>query len=531
MKNPAIWGILPLSIALPACSPAGRETPQPNILFILTDDHSFQTLSAYGHPISQMAPTPNLDRLAGEGMLFRQAFVENSISAPSRATLMTGMYSHHHGQGTLQYGIMDSTVTFFPELLQRVGYRTAMIGKWHLSARPKGFDHYDIFWDQGEYYNPVMRTEETDGQYITQPGYATEIVSDHALAWLDSHKDDGHPFCLMVHHKAPHRSWMPALEDLELYEDVTFPEPATLRDDYATRGEQMRQQQLTLSNDMGYAFDFKVPELLEEPQHPYIKDSWYIAMASLTPGQRAVWDSAYARMNARFLAERPEGDELLKWKYQRYIHDYCRTIHQVDVQVGRILDYLDSHGLADNTIVVYTSDQGFYMGEHGLYDKRFMYEEALRTPLLVRWPGHVKAGSRTDAMVQNIDTAPTLLDLAGVPVPEEMDGVSYKPILLGHTPKDWRKEIYYQYYDFPAVGNVRKHYGIRTQRYKLIHWLDVECGGLPAIDTWELFDLQEDPQEIRNVYADPAYTSIREKLEAQLQALADSVGACTHPVT
>ena len=525
MKNPVFWSIFPLALVLPACRQAGEKPSCPNIIYIMTDDHSFQTLSAYGHPISRLAPTPNLDRLAAEGMLFRQAFVENSISAPSRATLLTGMYSHHHRQTTLQYGIMDSTLTYFPELLQQAGYQTALFGKWHLSVTPKGFDHYDIFWDQGEYYNPVMRTEETGGKYVMQPGYATEIVTDHALAWIDAHKDAGKPFCVLLHHKAPHRNWMPALEDLELYEDVVFPEPTTLRDDYSTRGEQMRQQQLTLSDDMGYAFDFKVPELLEEPQHPYIKASWFAAMASFTPAQRAVWDSTYARMNASFLADRPQGDDLLRWKYQRYVHDYCRTIHKVDQQVGRVLDYLDRNGMRENTIVIYTSDQGFYMGEHGLYDKRFMYEEALRTPLLVRWCGHVAPGSVCDDMVQNIDNAPTLLDLAGVPVPAEMDGVSYKPILQGKTPERWRQEIYYQYYDFPAVGNVRKHYGIRTRRYKLIHWLDEECGGLPAIDSWELFDLQENPEETRNVYDAPDYRAVREELAVRLRALADSVGA------
>ena len=519
MKVRLSWGLIPLSALPTACCPGQKEPSRPNIIYIMTDDHSYQTVSAYGHPLSQYAPTPNIDRLAAEGILFRRAFVENSISAPSRATLLTGMYSHHHRQTTLQYGIMDSTLTYFPELLQAAGYQTAMIGKWHLSVEPKGFDHYDIFWDQGEYYNPVMRTEKTGGAYIAQPGYATRVVTDHALQWLDAHKDDGKPFCLLLHHKAPHRNWMPDLEDLDLYEDIQFPEPPTLRDDYATRGEQMRQQQLTLSDDMGYAFDFKVPELLEEPQHPYIKASWYQAMGSFTPEQRAVWDSAYSRKNASFLADRPKGDALLGWKYQRYIHDYCRTVHQVDEQVGRVLDYLEANGLRKNTVVVYTSDQGFYMGEHGLYDKRFMYEEALRTPLIVSWPGHIEPGHVSEAMVQNIDNAPTLLDLAGVAVPESMDGRSFKPILLEHkVPEDWRDAIFYRYYDFPAVGNVRKHAGIRTDRYKLIHWKDEACGGLPAIDSWEFYDLQENPQETVNAYDDPAYTAIRDEMEKRLSA-------------
>mgnify|MGYP003308802210 CR=1 FL=1 len=512
---PALY-VLPLALG---CTQK-EEMKRPNIIFIMSDDHSFQTISAYGHPISQLAPTPNLDRLAAEGIVCRRAFVENSISAPSRATLLTGMYSHHHGQKTLQYGIMDSTLTYFPELLQDAGYRTALIGKWHLSVEPKGFDWYDIFYDQGEYYNPGMRTPLTGGEYVRQEGYATEIVTDHALEWLSGRKGDSEPFCLLIHHKAPHRNWMPSLDDLELYEDVEFPEPATLFDDYATRGTQMRQQQLTIDEYMGYAFDFKVEELKDEPTLQYIKDSWDIAMSSLSEEQRKRWDEAYSRMNASFLSGRPEGDDLLRWKYQRYIHDYCRTIHSLDRQVGRILDYLERNGMKDNTVVIYTSDQGFYMGEHGLYDKRFMYEEALRTPLIVSWPGHIEAGTSTDAMIQNIDYAPTILDMAGVRTPEDMDGTSFKDIMLtGRIPSDWRKQIYYQYYDFPAVGSVRQHYGIRTERYKLIHWKDDAAGGLPAIDEWELFDLASDPEEVHNVFDDEGYSAVKDNLSGRLEMM------------
>ena len=370
-----------VAAAVPAACAAqqgagGRESGRPNIVYIMTDDHAYQTVGAYGHPISRLAPTPNIDRLAREGMLFREAFVENSISAPSRATLLTGVYSHRHGQTTLSYGIMDTTLVHFPELLRAEGYLTAIFGKWHLSVEPKGFDHYDLLWDQGEYYNPVMRTPETGGRYVRQEGYATDIITDHALAWLDARRDDDAPFCLMIHHKAPHRNWMADLKYLDLYEDVEFPEPETLFDDYATRGDQMRQQQLTIDRHMGYAFDFKVEELKDEPTLQYIHDSWDIAMSTLTPEQRRVWDDSYGRKNRDFLADRPEGKELLRWKYQRYIHDYCRTIRSVDDQIGRVLDYLEENGLMDNTMIVYTSDQGFLLGEHGLYDKRFMYEES-----------------------------------------------------------------------------------------------------------------------------------------------------------
>ena len=511
-----------VAAAVPAACAAqqgagGRESGRPNIVYIMTDDHAYQTVGAYGHPISRLAPTPNIDRLGGGGgaagrMLFREAFVENSISAPSRATLLTGVYSHRHGQTTLSYGIMDTTLVHFPELLRAEGYLTAIFGKWHLSVEPKGFDHYDLLWDQGEYYNPVMRTPETGGRYVRQEGYATDIITDHALAWLDARRDDDAPFCLMIHHKAPHRNWMADLKYLDLYEDVEFPEPETLFDDYATRGDQMRQQQLTIDRHMGYAFDFKVEELKDEPTLQYIHDSWDIAMSTLTPEQRRVWDDSYGRKNRDFLADRPEGKELLRWKYQRYIHDYCRTIRSVDDQIGRVLDYLEENGLMDNTLIVYTSDQGFLLGEHGLYDKRFMYEESFRTPLIMAWRGHIRPGTVCRELVQNIDYAPTLLDAAGVGVPDGMDGVSLQPLFRSGKARGWRTSLYYQYYDYPAVGSVRAHYGIRTDRYKLIHWFGPGADGDPDIDFWELYDLRKDPCEVHNVYEERGYLPIRREL-------------------
>lgn len=509
-----------VAAAVPAACAAqqgagGRESGRPNIVYIMTDDHAYQTVGAYGHPISRLAPTPNIDRLAREGMLFREAFVENSISAPSRATLLTGVYSHRHGQTTLSYGIMDTTLVHFPELLRAEGYRTAIFGKWHLSVEPKGFDHYDLLWDQGEYYNPVMRTPETGGRYVRQEGYATDIITDHALAWLDGHRDDDAPFCLMIHHKAPHRNWMADLEYLDLYEDVEFPEPETLFDDYATRGDQMRQQQLTIDRHMGYAFDFKVEELKDEPTLQYIHDSWDIAMSTLTPEQRRVWDDSYGRKNRDFLADRPEGKELLRWKYQRYIHDYCRTIRSVDDQIGRVLDYLEENGLMDNTLIVYTSDQGFLLGEHGLYDKRFMYEESFRTPLVMRLPG----GARGDIveMVQNIDYAPTFLELAGVPVPDDIQGVSLLPLLRGEHPAGWRRSLYYHFYEYPAEHMVKRHYGVRNDRWKLIHFYN-------DIDQWELYDLQEDPHELRNLYGLPEYAAPRREMTEELVRLQTQYG-------
>ena len=511
-----------VAAAVPAACAAqqgagGRESGRPNIVYIMTDDHAYQTVGAYGHPISRLAPTPNIDRLAREGMLFREAFVENSISAPSRATLLTGVYSHRHGQTTLSYGIMDTTLVHFPELLRAEGYLTAIFGKWHLSVEPKGFDHYDLLWDQGEYYNPVMRTPETGGRYVRQEGYATDIITDHALAWLDARRDDDAPFCLMIHHKAPHRNWMADLKYLDLYEDVEFPEPETLFDDYATRGDQMRQQQLTIDRHMGYAFDFKVEELKDEPTLQYIHDSWDIAMSTLTPEQRRVWDDSYGRKNRDFLADRPEGKELLRWKYQRYIHDYCRTIRSVDDQIGRVLDYLEENGLMDNTLIVYTSDQGFLLGEHGLYDKRFMYEESFRTPLIMAWRGHIRPGTVCRELVQNIDYAPTFLELAGVAVPDDIQGVSLLPLLRGEHPAGWRRSLYYHFYEYPAEHMVKRHYGVRNDRWKLIHFYN-------DIDQWELYDLQEDPHELRNLYGLPEYAAPRREMTDELVRLQTQYG-------
>ncbi|MGN0187944.1 MAG: sulfatase [Candidatus Cryptobacteroides sp.] len=494
-----------------------------NIVYIMTDDQSFQSIGAYGHPLSKLAPTPNLDRIAENGMIFNCAFVENSISAPSRATLLTGLYSHQHGQMFLSKGLRPDK-KFFTEYLQEAGYQTALFGKWHLKVDPKGFDTYKILNDQGEYYNPVFCTPESNGEFIREEGYATNIITDDAIDWLVQ-RDRDKPFCLMVHHKAPHRNWMPDLQYLDLYEDITFPEPSTLFDDYETRGDQMRTHEISVANHLGYAFDFKVRQLQNEPTLKYIHNSFYIAMESMNEKQLKVWNEVYDRKNKDFLADRPTGKELVSWKYQRYIKDYLRTIHSVDVQVGRILDFLEDNNLMDNTIIVFTSDQGFYNGEHGLYDKRFMYEEAFRTPLMIAYPGAKKKGVKCDELVQNIDYAPTLLSVAGMDVPEEMEGCSLLPLLKGEK-VDWRKSVYYQFYDYPSVGMARKHYGIRDDRYKLIHWYGEgkrgdKNQGVRAmdkdIDFWELYDLKKDPTEINNVYNNPKYKKVQERLHSELE--------------
>lgn len=502
-----------------------KEKPKhPNIVCIFTDDHAYQAISAYGHPISKLAPTPNIDRLAKGGMLFTHAFVENSICTPSRATLLTGLYSHQHGQ-TLLGNRMDTSKTWFVELLQKAGYKTSVFGKWHLNVEPKGFDYYQILFDQGEYYNPKFKSPETKGAYVQEKGYATSLISNHAIDWIGKNAGKGQPFCILINHKAPHRNWMPDLPDLNLYNDVTFPEPKTLFDDYATRGGQMKTQELTVANHLGYAFDLKVPELKDEPTLQYIKDSWPVAMNTLSPDQRKIWDKAYAAQNSDFLEKRPVGNDLVRWKYQRYIKDYCRTIHSVDQEVGRLIDFLKKIGELENTLIVYTSDQGFLLGEHGLYDKRFMYEESFRTPLIIFYPPMIKAGAVCKELVQNIDNAPTFLDVAGVSVPKEMAGRSLVPLFKDGKSTDWRKALYYHFYDYPAVGMVRKHYGIRTDRYKLIHWYGKGAGSDPDIDSWELYDLKKDSLEINNVYNKEEYSKIQQQLHEALVKMRKDIGS------
>ena len=355
---------------------------RPNILYIMCDDHSMQTISAYGSALSKLAPTPNIDRLARRGMLFRSAFVENSLSTPSRACLITGLYSHQNGQRQLGEGI-DTTRTFFSELLQKAGYTTGMVGKWHMHCRPKGFDFFHILNNQGSYYNPVFCSNREYGKYKQEKGYATTLITDHAINFLE-HRDKSKPFCLLVHHKAPHRNWMPEEKYFGLYGDVEFPLPKTFWDDYATRGSAASTQKMRIDDDLRMIQDLKVPETLD-PNDVESMDSYYALLGEtsrFTPEQRVAFDKYYMPRNKKFIESKLTGKELVKWKYQNYIRDYAAVIRSVDDNVGRLLDYLEQNGLSDNTIVVYTSDQGFYMGEHGWFDKRFMYEESAKGPLL-----------------------------------------------------------------------------------------------------------------------------------------------------
>jgi len=495
-----------------AVAPLVQAQQRMNIIHIMSDDHSYQAISAYGHQLSAQAPTPNIDRLAAEGVLFRRAYVENSLSTPARACLMTGLYSHQNGQRRLGKGI-DSTKTFIPELIHEAGYQTCAIGKWHMRCEPKGFDWYSVFNDQGEYYNPGFKTPLTNGKFVRQEGYATNLVTEQAIDFLEQ-RDTTKPFCLYVLHKAPHREWLPNEKFLEEYEDITFPTPETFYDDYSDRGPAVKNQEMTIYKHMRMVQDLKYGTRKE------IADQFRRA----DPAQRERIVNSYLRRNAAYVDSTATPDERLNWKYQRYVHDYLRVIKSVDESVGEILDYLDEHGLAENTIVVYCSDQGFYMGEHGWFDKRFMFEESFRTPLIIRAPGLVKTpGVDSEALVQNIDFGPTYLDVAGAKPTDEMTGRSLLPVLRnnGAEPKKWRKYLYYHYYDYPAIHMVSRHDGVFDKRFKLFHFYDLE-GKTEPYD--ELYDLKNDPNELHNVINDPKYKKDIKRLNKVLNKFRKDLG-------
>jgi len=516
MRNFFLLFIILLSTA---CSEGNKKqveneaaSKRPNIIYIMADDHAEQAISAYGHPVSQLAPTPNIDRIAAEGALFENNFCTNSICGPSRAVVLTGKFSHVNGfrmNGERFNGDQQT----FPKLLQQAGYKTGIVGKWHLAGYPQGFDYWNILTDQGNYYNPDFLKVDTATNKVDTTrieGYATDVITEEALQFLKNAEGSDQPFMLMIHHKAPHRNWMPALRHVNKYDSVIFPLPETYFTDHeGSLGS--KEQQQTIYQDMYEGHDLKmtkekgIPELAHNP--------WTTDFERMTPEQRRQWDEAYQAKNDAFHEANLSGRALAEWKGQRYLHEYLATIAAVDEGVGKVLDYLEENDLAENTIVVYTTDQGFYLGEKGWFDKRYMYEESLAMPLLMKYPNHIKPDSRIDALTQNLDFPETFLDYAGVAIPADMQGKSLKP-LLENTMKDdnFRDAVYYHYYDYPAFHMVKKHYGVRTERYKLMHFYD-------DIDTWELYDLEEDPKEIRNQIDNPAYDAIEARLRTTLDSL------------
>ena len=516
-KSRLLMALTGVAATTASCAP--QEAPQGplNVVYIMCDDHSYQTISAYDR---RFMSTPNIDRLAREGARFTNSFVANSLSGPSRACMLTGKHSHKNGFTNNEHGVFDGSQQTLPKLLGAGGYETAMVGKWHLVSDPTGFDYWDILTGQGDYYNPVFIR---NGERVVREGYSTDITTDVALEWLEG-RDSGRPFCLFLHYKAPHRSWMPDTQDLGAFDPVTFPLPETFYDDYSTR-EAAARQEMSILADMNVVYDLKMADKegeIHTPEQPWLEDygrDLYrqdLPPGQLVPGrmnaaQQAAWDAYYDPLIRQFKADSLHGKALYEWKYQRYMRDYCSVIRSVDRNVGRVYDYLKEKGLLENTVVIYTSDQGFFMGEHGYFDKRFMYEESFRTPLIVRVPGK-KKGVDVDGFVQNIDYAPTILELAGLPIPDDIQGRSFLPLMNGKTPRDWRKSLYYHYYEYPAEHSVRRHYGVRTERYSLMHFYH-------DIDEWELFDLVEDPLQLHNLYGEPGTESVTASLLQELERL------------
>ncbi|RYE57098.1 MAG: DUF4976 domain-containing protein [Sphingobacteriales bacterium] len=483
------------------CALGQKKTVQPNVIVIVADDHAYQAISAYG---SKLIKTPNIDQIAKEGMLMQQAAVTNSVCSPSRAVLLTGKYSHMNGMkdnGTYFNGAQQT----LPKIYKDNGYRTAIVGKWHLFSRPTGFDYWNVLPDQGNYYNPKFLK---NGKDTTYSGYVTDVITDLALNWIDG--DQEKPFFLMLHHKAPHRNVMPPLKYLEKFNDKVFPLPRNFYDDYKDR-EALKIQKVTMKEHLDIRYDSKIPcdTCAITKINDWAPAEYQREIERLRPDERKVWDAAFQKEYEIFKTLKTK-DEVVRFQFQRYLEDYLRVVNSLDDNVGLVLNHLKERRLDQNTIVVYLSDQGFYLGEHGLYDKRFMYQESFRTPMMIKYPEAFKGNQKTQEFVLNLDLAPTLLDLSGIKVPDDMQGVSMKKLLTTGKDPAWRKEVYYHYYE-KSFGLTR-HYGIRTPRYKLIRFYD-------PIQSWELYDLKKDPKEMHNIYNDPKQVKVIEELKKQLREL------------
>ncbi len=493
-----------LSLAAQAMA---QQSQRPNIIYIMSDDHTAQMMSCYGNSPIQ---TPHMDAIASQnGVRFSNSFVANSLSGPSRACMLTGKHSHKNGFTNNEHGIFDGSQQTMPKLMQQAGYQTALIGKWHLVSTPTGFDHYEIIPGQGDYYNPDFIT--MDGKRHNEQGYLTNIITDKSIQWLEE-RDKEKPFILFVHHKACHRDWLPELKYLRLYEDKTFPLPANFYDTWEGRMAAQQQEMAIASNhDMDMAYDCKIYEPGDKTR---LSGGYASFVSRLSPEDRKQYWAFYDSLTLAF-REMPPADAkaMAEFKFQRFMRDYAKVTRSLDDNIGRLTDYLKANGLWENTLVVYTSDQGFYMGEHGWFDKRFMYEESLNTPLVMHLPEGLQRRGVVPEMVQNIDYAPTFLDLAGAPIPDDIQGRSLLPVLKGEKEVGrWRDAIYYHFYEYPAEHAVKRHYGIRTNRWKLIHFYN-------DIDTWELYDLQADPTEMNNLYGKPEYKKVQKQLHKQLRKL------------
>ena len=511
MKLISLRTFLSALCILLVCHKQSIADQKPNIVFIFSDDHAPHAIGAYNGWLKSVNPTPRIDELAKQGMLFEKSFCTNSICGPSRAVIMTGKHSHKNG-------FMNNGNTFnwnqqtFPKIFRKAGYTTALYGKSHLKGNPKGFDDWKVLPGQGDYYNPDLITPK--GR-VRIDGHCTDVVTDLAVEWLKTGRDKTKPFMLMVQHKAPHRNWMPALRHLPLYDDIKIPEPTTLFDKWEDNAPPARHQELEIDRHMDINYDLFLDLTADYEGTPSQKRqdrSAWRNMKKMTKDQLSSWRAFYGPRDKAFHEANLSGKELVRWKFQRYAKNYLRCVRGVDDSVGKIQDTLKNLKLDDNTVVIYSSDQGFYIGDHGWYDKRWMYEESLMMPLIVKWPGVTKPDSRSVQMVQNLDYAQTFLEMAGAEIPSNMQGRSLVPILKNGKADDWRKSIYYHYYEYPSVHMIPRHYGIRTERYKLIHFYQFG-------NEWEMYDLKEDPDELTNIYGEADKKSLQKDLKEQLVAI------------
>lgn len=474
-----------------------KESEHPNIIFILSDDHTAQSIGVYGSIYKDICPTPNIDRLAEEGALFRNAFCTNAISGPSRACILTGQYGHMNGFYKNEGGMpFDSTLATFPKVLHENGYTTALVGKWHLWSTPSGFDYYKyhtLIGEQGVYWDPVWNE---NGKKVKEKGYATTLTAKAAINWLENIRDKSKPFCLLYHFKAPHRPWQPDTCYEHIFDDIEMPYPETFDDDYSTRELTAGNTAMTIENHMNR------------------QDLKFTPPAGLSEKELKAWLRFGDKGDGKLItpSDTLKGEALKRWKYQRYVKDYLATTKSVDDQVGNLMAYLKEKGLDKNTIVIYCGDQGFYLGEHGWFDKRFIYEQSIRMPFIVRYPEQIKKGTVIDDFITNIDFAPTVLDMCHVDAPVQMQGKSYYDTMKGYQEIPVRDAVYYHYYEYPLWHHVQPHYGIRTDKYTMAHFYY-------DIDVWELYDLEKDPYQLNNVYSDPDYRAVREDLHNRIKEL------------